>query len=161
MLTRAEPLVPDVLMLCDCCYPVHGGGSIKPGRAVVELLQPCEFEKIAPEVSRESFTSNLIEELAAGFIPGCPLSVPELHRRLVSRLQPARPILLFETSGQTIQRDRNGQARWQSTQTADSSPLLLSMNERRAPAFYSRRFPGLFSIDIERLDGLGLRGSSR
>ncbi len=45
MLTRAEPQSPDVLMLYDCCYPVHGSGSIKPGRAVVELLAAVRIRK--------------------------------------------------------------------------------------------------------------------
>lgn len=78
---------PDVLLLYDSCHPTNGQGSIESSKAVVELLAACGFETRAPEVGKDSFTHSLIQELAEAASRSAGISVPELHRRQICRLQ--------------------------------------------------------------------------
>ncbi|KAK5651228.1 hypothetical protein OQA88_12692 [Cercophora sp. LCS_1] len=102
---------PDVLLLYDCCHPANGHGTIESGRAVVELLAACGFESIANEVGASSFSHSLARELAKASESGRPISVPELHRRQLSRHQnlEADPKFVRGNSGESeICRDRDG-----------------------------------------------------
>ncbi len=69
----------DVLLLYDCCHAVPAYTSAT-GNGVKEFIAAFGFEGIAPEVSTNSFTNALIDEL--GMASGNPMSVGELHARI-------------------------------------------------------------------------------
>jgi len=86
-LCQVDESSPDVLLLYDSCHPANGQGSVESGRAVIELLAATGFESIAPEVGRDSFTNCLIQELSIAARKAKGISIPELHRRQICRIQ--------------------------------------------------------------------------
>ncbi|KAK0609669.1 hypothetical protein B0T17DRAFT_593977 [Bombardia bombarda] len=76
----------DVLLLYDCCHAIQAGEALS-GEGVVETLAACGFESIAAGVGDHSFTSSFIDELAEAARTQKWLSVVELHRQLINRLQ--------------------------------------------------------------------------
>ncbi len=101
---------PDVLLLYDCCNPANGQGPVESGRAVIELLAACGCESIAPEVGRNSFTHCLIQELSLAASQRKSLSIPELHRRQLCRLQSGeqKNVRLCRDGGGKLRVQRNG-----------------------------------------------------
>ncbi|KAK4454896.1 hypothetical protein QBC34DRAFT_289147 [Podospora aff. communis PSN243] len=78
---------PDVLLLYDSCHPANGHGSVQSSRAVIELLAATGFESVAPDVGQDSFTQCLIQELSLAAERPHGISIPELHRRQICKLQ--------------------------------------------------------------------------
>lgn len=97
----------DVLLLYDCCHAIQAGEA-STGKGVVETLAACGFESIAAEVGKHSFTASLIQELAHAAHTTDWLSVVELHRRLINRLQAWMPSVYFtDDTYSLVQVDRH------------------------------------------------------
>ncbi|KAK4176795.1 hypothetical protein QBC36DRAFT_300835 [Triangularia setosa] len=97
----------DVLLLHDACHAIQAGEP-STGKGVVETIAACGFESVAAEVGPHSFTSSLIQELAHAAHTTEWLSVVELHRRLINRLQAWMPSVCFtDTTYSVVQVDRH------------------------------------------------------
>ncbi|KAK1750948.1 hypothetical protein QBC47DRAFT_309110 [Echria macrotheca] len=114
---------PDALLLYDSCHPANGHGSIKSGRPVIELLAACGFESTAAEVGRDSFTNSLIQELSHAASERRCISVPELHRRQICRLQSWAP---------SVSTGRDPRGNLKVAVGPDGSPIL-DVPRRRTP----------------------------
>lgn len=84
----------DVLLLHDCG---HGGqvGEATTGGGVIETLAACGFESADVDGASPSFTASLVQELAHAAHTADWLSVVELHRRLIHRMQVWTPTISF------------------------------------------------------------------
>ncbi|KAK4198018.1 hypothetical protein QBC40DRAFT_96539 [Triangularia verruculosa] len=91
----------DVLLLYDACHAIQAGDASK-GHGVVETIAACGFESIAAEVGQHSFTHSLIDELAHATRTTEWLTVVELHRRLINRLQAWMPSVRFTSSTNSV-----------------------------------------------------------
>ncbi|KAK0613729.1 hypothetical protein B0T14DRAFT_283972 [Immersiella caudata] len=122
-LCQVDDTHPDVLLLYDSCHPANGHGSVKSGRAVIELLAATGFESIAPEVGPDSFTHCLIQELSIASRHPNGISIPELHRRQICRTQ--------RGSQETVmmERARDGSLK---VRTAGGAPMF-EVPRRRTP----------------------------
>ncbi|KAL2017772.1 hypothetical protein VTK56DRAFT_1690 [Thermocarpiscus australiensis] len=118
--TRDSPTVPssvfrsllgevdcDVILLYDCYHTFHAGEAF-PGKGVVETLAAGEFDPVSPAPGSHPFTGALVQELARAAHTTDWLSVVELHRRLINRLQSGRAHVKF-TDGtySVVQVDRH------------------------------------------------------
>ncbi|KAK0639184.1 hypothetical protein B0T16DRAFT_462884 [Cercophora newfieldiana] len=122
-LCQVDDKHPDVLLLYDCCHPANGHGSVKSSRAVIELLAATGFESIAPEVGRDSFTNCLIQELSVAARRPSGISIPELHRRQICRLQSG------DQQSVSMERTWDGKVK---VRTVGGSPIF-EMPRRRTP----------------------------
>ncbi|KAK0736471.1 hypothetical protein B0T21DRAFT_367008 [Apiosordaria backusii] len=91
----------DVLLLYDACHAIQAGEASR-GKGVVEHIAACGFESIAAEVGPHSFTNSLIQELAHATQTTEWLSVVELHRRLINRLQAWMPSVRFTDNTDSV-----------------------------------------------------------
>lgn len=105
-----EEAESDVVLLYDSCHSSHPAVSIA-GQGVTEVIAACGFETKAPAVGPHSFTNALIRELEECFA-GQPISVAELHGRVISSLKNWKPSLLRDENG-NVWRDENGRARYE------------------------------------------------
>jgi hypothetical protein len=121
------------LLLYDSCYPANGQGPIESSKAVIELLAACGFEARAPEVGRDSFTYSLIQELASAAGRSAGISMPELHRRLICRLQSWKPNVLLarDDAGKTkVCLDKDGVPIFEPPVRRTPIHCQLSLNDR-------------------------------
>jgi hypothetical protein len=105
-----EEAESDVLLLYDSCHSSHPAVSIS-GQGVTEVIAACGFETQAPAVGPHSFTNALIRELEEAFT-GPPISVAELHGKVIGSLKNWKPSLLRDSDG-NIWTDENGQPRYE------------------------------------------------
>ncbi|PMD44863.1 hypothetical protein L207DRAFT_240865 [Hyaloscypha variabilis F] len=93
----------DVLLLYDCCHSAATRASLlsQGNRGVTEVIAACGYEAVAPEVGEHSFSSALIEVLAAASkgAPPAPFSVAELHTRILTRLKCWTPSFVKDGKG--------------------------------------------------------------
>ncbi|KUJ17234.1 uncharacterized protein LY89DRAFT_685147 [Mollisia scopiformis] len=105
-----EEAESDVLLLYDTCHSSHPAVNIG-GQGVTEVIAACGFETEAPAVGPHSFTNALIRELEEAF-NGPPLSVAELHGRIIGSLKNWKPSLLRDENGH-VWTDQHGQPRYE------------------------------------------------
>jgi hypothetical protein len=105
-----EEAESDVLLLFDSCHSSHPAINVA-GQGVTEVIAACGFETQAPAVGPHSFTNALIGELEECF-SGPPISVAELHGRVISSLKKWKPSLLRDGNGH-VWTDENGRARYE------------------------------------------------
>lgn len=99
LLARARPTSPDVLLLYDSCNSLWARPSnTKTSRAVVESLFAGGFESQVPIAGPGSFSASLMDELGIAARSNKPLSVVELHRRLICKLQQSQPRVMVTPS---------------------------------------------------------------
>ena len=96
MHTEFEKADCDVLLLYDCDHSVQPGEPFH-GKGMVETLasSPLDPKSTTPNETHHSFTPSLVQELAHAAHSGSPLSIVELHRRLISRQQTLAPKIYF------------------------------------------------------------------
>ena len=105
-----EEAESDVLLLYDSCHSAHPAVNIS-GQGVTELIVACGFKTYAPAVGPHSFTNALIRELEESFA-GPPISVAELHSKVISSLKNWKPSLLRDENG-NVWTDENGRAKYE------------------------------------------------
>lgn len=105
-----EEAEADVLLLYDTCHSSHPAVNIG-GQGVTEVIAACGFETEAPAVGPHSFTNALIRELEEAFM-GPPISVAELHGRIIGSLKSWKPALLRDRDG-NVWTDEHGQPRYE------------------------------------------------
>ena len=105
-----EEAASDVLLLYDSCHLSHPAINTG-GQGVTEVIAACGFETQAPAVGPHSFTHTLIRELEEAFI-GPPISVAELHVRVIGSLKNWKPALLRDQDG-NLWTDENGRPRFE------------------------------------------------
>ena len=105
-----EEAASDVLLLYDSCHSSHPAINAG-GQGVTEVIAACGFETEAPAVGPHSFTNSLIRELEEAFI-GPPISVAELHVRVIGSLKNWKPALLRDKDG-NLWTDENGRPRFE------------------------------------------------
>jgi hypothetical protein len=126
--TGTDSESPDTVLLYDCCYPLctryPGARAV---RTVVECLCAGGFESEVPIPGPNTFTAALVHELSLNAHSKAPLSVPELHNRLLSRLPVFRSEAVFDRENAHRTR-RNDTAVF--TENVRRTPiyLLLSLN---------------------------------
>lgn len=107
-LCEVDDTSPDVLFLYDSCHSANGHGSIESSRSAIALLAACGFESVAAEIGPHSFTYALIQELSDAASHRKPISVPELHSSLLTRLHlQRRDVVLQEKEGKICIRTEN------------------------------------------------------
>ncbi|KAK4236851.1 hypothetical protein C8A03DRAFT_16533 [Achaetomium macrosporum] len=84
----------DALLLHDCCHAIQTGEAFT-GNGLVETLAAGGFEPTSAEGDNRLFTASLVQELAHAAHTTDWLSVVELHRRLINRLQTWTPGVSF------------------------------------------------------------------
>lgn len=88
LLFSTDEDAPDVLTLYDCCHPLCiDRRSPQPTRAVIESLCAGGFESEVPMPGPDSFTFALVDELSDAASKEFPVSIPELHKKLICRLE--------------------------------------------------------------------------
>jgi hypothetical protein len=115
-----EEAESDVPLLYDSCHSAHPAVNIS-GQGVTELIAACDFETQAPTVGPHSFTNALIRELEESFT-NPPISVTQLHNRVINSLKNWKPSLLRDENG-NVWTDENGRAKYK-------------YHKRRTPVYY-------------------------
>ncbi|KAI1089103.1 hypothetical protein F5B19DRAFT_468778 [Rostrohypoxylon terebratum] len=106
ILARAQDDSPDVLLIYDCCHSLSSHlTNDKPSRALVECLFAGGFETKVPIAGPDSFTHALYDELFIAGKASTPLSVTDLHRKIIHSLENWKPHGVFNKDG-TIKRDK-------------------------------------------------------
>ncbi len=105
-----EEAESDVLLLYDSCHSSHPAINVA-GQGVTEVIAACGFETKAPAVGPHSFTNALIRELEESFA-GPPISIAELHGKVISSLKNWKPSLLRDENG-NVWTDELGRARYE------------------------------------------------
>jgi hypothetical protein len=97
---------PDILLIQDCCHPLSAYRSQgKPSTAVVECLYSGGFESRVPIAGPESFTAGLTNELGRAFNSKTPITVTELHSRLIHRFEAKQSSIVYNNQNQPRMRD--------------------------------------------------------
>ncbi|KAK3296438.1 uncharacterized protein B0H64DRAFT_417841 [Chaetomium fimeti] len=91
----------DVLLLQDCLY-THENRDTFIGNGVVETLAAGGFDSTQADGDHDSFTASLVQELAHAAHTTDWLSMVELHRRLINRLQIWTPEISFTDDAYSI-----------------------------------------------------------
>ncbi|KAI1452545.1 hypothetical protein F4805DRAFT_27162 [Annulohypoxylon moriforme] len=132
ILTRAQDDSPDVLLIYDCCHSLSSRlTNDKPSRAIVECLFAGGFETEVPIPGQDSFTYALIQELLVVGCSPAPVSVTDLHRKIIDRLQNCNPGGLFNEDG-TIRRDVKTQKPIV-IQPVRITPIHMFLSENKPP----------------------------
>ncbi|KAI0134586.1 hypothetical protein BJ170DRAFT_206258 [Xylariales sp. AK1849] len=128
LLTGTDDDAPDALMLSDCCHALCAHyPNRKPARAVVETLCAGGFDSEVPIPGPDSFTTALIDELSNAAKSPFPVSVPELHKEIVRRLEPFRERAVWNKDN-TRRRSPNGDPTFTKDIRRTPVHLLLSVN---------------------------------
>ena len=90
----------DVLLLLDCCHSAAStmSSSFRATTGIKEVIAACGYETTAPGVGPHSFTKALAEILATASKEG-PISVGELHSRVLAQLKCWVPSLYYDEEG--------------------------------------------------------------
>ncbi|KAI1413761.1 hypothetical protein F5Y13DRAFT_198117 [Hypoxylon sp. FL1857] len=122
ILTRAQDDSPDILLIYDCCHAAHSPPrKDKPSRAVVECLFAGGSESSVPIAGPDSFTAALTNELGIAAKSRIPISVVDLHQRIIRRLQSWAPTPIFYEDGRVL-RDKDGN-------------IILTVDNRITPVY--------------------------
>ena len=92
------------MLLYDCCNAAATTAlsSYRGHKGVTEVIAACGYESIAPEVGKHSFSNALTETLAAASKEP-PISVAELHARVLNRLKCWTPSFVKNQDGRFSQ----------------------------------------------------------
>jgi len=83
-----------------CCNSVATtiSSTFRGHKGVTEVIAACGYETLAPEVGEHSFSNALTQDLVAAS-KGVPISVAELHARVLGRLKCWAPSFLKDKDG--------------------------------------------------------------
>ncbi|KAI0409116.1 hypothetical protein F4802DRAFT_545495 [Xylaria palmicola] len=131
LLVRAEDNSPDVLLLYDCCFSLasHRSNSNK-SRAEVEGLFAGGFESKVPIPGQDSFTKHLTDALATAPDSGRTLTVAELHRQIIVRLQSFHEQAIFDANHEIRRCGTTGRVLHTQSVRVTPSHLFLAGNEK-------------------------------
>ena len=106
--SKFEEAFADTLLLYDCCNSAASttSPSCRGHKGVTEDMAACGYEAIAAEVGEHSFSNALIQVLALAS-KELPMSVAEIHARVLSRLKCWSPSLIKDGEGQ-FKEDQSG-----------------------------------------------------
>jgi len=99
----------DVLFLYDHCYSPSLTNDSPPG--TTEVLAACGTDHESPGPGPQSFTNVLTRELEKAFT-GPPISVTELHGRILNTMENLKPEVLRDAHGNLVT-DECGRPRYQ------------------------------------------------
>jgi hypothetical protein len=107
--SKFEEADADVLLLYDCCNSAASttSSTFRGHKGVTEVIAACGYETIAPEVGEHSFSHTLIEVLAAAS-KEFPISVAEVHARVLTRLKCWTPSFLKNKKTGKFKEDQVG-----------------------------------------------------
>ncbi|KAI1443636.1 hypothetical protein F5Y02DRAFT_196717 [Annulohypoxylon stygium] len=132
ILARAQDDSPDVLLIYDCCHSLSSHlTNDKPSRALVECLFAGGFETKVPIAGPDSFTHALYDELCIASKSSMPLSVTDLHRNIIHRLENWKPHGVFNKDG-TIKTDKMSKEPI-ITKPVRITPIHMFLSENEAP----------------------------
>ncbi|KAI2471289.1 hypothetical protein F4781DRAFT_387965 [Annulohypoxylon bovei var. microspora] len=132
ILARAQDDSPDVLLIYDCCHSLYAHPTNdKNSRAVVECLFAGGFETKVPNAGPDSFTMALIDELCEALYSSAPLSVADLHRGIIDRLQNWKARGMFTKDGKTKKDKRTGKIAL--TKPVRTTPIHMSLSVNETP----------------------------
>jgi hypothetical protein len=106
-----EEAESDVLLLYDSCHSSHPAVDIS-GQGVTEVIAACGFETETPIPGPHSFTNALIQVLEEVFT-GPPISVAELHSRVLRELKNWKPSYLRDRSGHILIDPKTGRPKYE------------------------------------------------
>ncbi|KAK4449006.1 hypothetical protein QBC34DRAFT_380855 [Podospora aff. communis PSN243] len=102
MHTELEKAACDILLLYDCPHAVQPGETFT-GKGMIQTLAASPLDSSSATAdTHHSFTPSLVQELAHAAHSSEPLSVVELHRRLISRQQTVAPKVYFTDDSYSI-----------------------------------------------------------
>jgi hypothetical protein len=133
--SKFEEVDSDVVLLYDCCNAAATttSSSYRGHKGVTEVIAACGYESIAPEVGKHSFSNALIEKLAAASKEP-PISVAELHARVLNRLKCWTPSFVKNQDGKFSQ-DEAGRLRYEiQPRRTPINGILCETNPRRSIA---------------------------
>ncbi|KAI1300030.1 hypothetical protein F5Y03DRAFT_364814 [Xylaria venustula] len=131
LLVRAEDDSPDVLLLYDCCFPLasHRSNS-NNSKAEVEGLFAGGFESKVPIPGQDSFTKHLTDVLATAPESGRTLTIAELHRQIIVRLQSFHEQAIFDANHEIRRCGITGKVLHTKSVRVTPSHLFLAGNEK-------------------------------
>ncbi|KAI0440060.1 hypothetical protein F4803DRAFT_528877 [Xylaria telfairii] len=131
LLVRAEDNSPDVLLLYDCCFSLasHRSNS-NNSRAEVEGLFAGGFESKVPIPGQDSFTKHLTDVLATAPDSGRMLTIAELHRQIIVRLQSFHEQAIFDANHEIRRCGITGKVLHTKSVRVTPSHLFLAGNEK-------------------------------
>ncbi|KAI1172667.1 hypothetical protein F4777DRAFT_494788 [Nemania sp. FL0916] len=131
LLVRAEDDSPDVVLLYDCCFSLasHRTNS-NSSKAEVEGLFAGGFESQVPIAGPDSFTKHLTDALAIASKSERALTVAELHREIILRLQSFHEQAIFDANQKILQDEKTGKVCYTKSIRVTPSHLFLAGNEK-------------------------------
>ncbi|KAI0546411.1 hypothetical protein F4679DRAFT_412677 [Xylaria curta] len=130
LLVRARNESPDVLLLYDSCFALSSHRSnTNTSRAEVEGLFAGGFESQVPIPGEDSFTKHLTDALTAAQ-QDKPLTIVELHRRIIVRLQSFHKQGVFDRNNEIRTCPSTGKALCTRNVRVTPSHLFLAGNEK-------------------------------
>ncbi|KAI1322393.1 hypothetical protein F5Y16DRAFT_416001 [Xylariaceae sp. FL0255] len=131
LLVRAEDNSPDVLLLYDCCFSLSSHRSNSNNSKVeVEGLFAGGFESQVPIPGQDSFTKHLTDALAIAPESGRVLTIAELHRQIIVRLQSFHQQAIFDENHMVRRCNRTGKILYTKSVRVTPSHLFLAGNEK-------------------------------
>jgi hypothetical protein len=137
-----EEAESDVLLLYYICHSAHPAVNIS-GQGVTKLIAACGFETHAPAAGPHSFANALIRELEESFV-GSPISVAEIHSKVISSLKNWKPSLLRDENG-NVWTDENGRAKYECHKRRTPVHCFLT-NESPYRSIMLARLPSKLSL---------------
>ncbi|KAK0624106.1 hypothetical protein B0T14DRAFT_428332 [Immersiella caudata] len=102
MHTELDKASCDILLLYDCPHAVQPGEPFA-GKGMIQTLAASPLDASTTTTdTHQSFTPSLVQELAHAAHSSEPLSVVELHRRIISRQQTVAPKVYFTDDSYSI-----------------------------------------------------------
>ncbi|KAI1109533.1 hypothetical protein F5Y14DRAFT_431987 [Nemania sp. NC0429] len=131
LLVRAEDNSPDVVLLYDCCFSLasHRSNS-NNSKAEVEGLFAGGFESQVPIPGQDSFTKHLTDALATAPESGRTLTIAELHRQIIVRLQSFHEQAVFDANHEIRRCRVTGKVLHTKSVRVTPSHLFLAGNEK-------------------------------
>jgi hypothetical protein len=133
--SKFEEVDSDVVLLYDCCNAAAttASSSYRGHKGVTEVIAACGYESIAPEVGKHSF-SNALTEILAAASKEPPISVAELHARVLNRLKCWTPSFVKNQDGKFSQ-DEVGRLKYEiQPRRTPIYGILCETNPRRSIA---------------------------
>ncbi|OTA98110.1 hypothetical protein M426DRAFT_326250 [Hypoxylon sp. CI-4A] len=142
ILARAQEDSPDVLLIYDCCHSLYAHPTNnETSRAVVECLFAGGFEAKVPVAGPDSFTSALIDELCEAVNSPTALSVADLHRGVIDRLERWKARGIFGVNNKIIKDKKTGKIALTKAVRTTPIHMSLSVNEPRRTIFLTPQSP--------------------
>ncbi|KAJ8133119.1 hypothetical protein O1611_g507 [Lasiodiplodia mahajangana] len=131
LLVRAKDDSPDVLLLYDCCFPLASyRANSNNSRAEVEGLFAGGFESKVPIPGQNSFTNHLTDVLATAPGSGRTLTIAELHRQIIVRLQSFHEQSIFDANHEIRRCEITGKVLHTKSVRVTPSHSFLAGNEK-------------------------------